>query len=530
MKKLLTLSLAAAALMVTSCSDETGTGLKTGNESTVTFTTQLPELGTRAFGEATKVQSLKYAVYESGTTTPLAMFDGNKTSNTEAMTTLTKNVTLKLTTGKTYDVIFWASSDGVDAASKFDEATQKATVAPTVNNNEADDAFYAKTTVQVTGNSSQEVKLYRPYAQINIGTDDYGTASAAGYTVTKTQVKMQAYSTINLSDGTVSNPTNVTYAFADIPADTETFPVASYKYLSMTYALVPADKTVADVTFDYTNGIDNFSRTFTNVPVQRNYRTNIYGSLLTNSVDFNVVITPQFETPDYQHHVIEAATQSEVAAAAQTPNAIIKLKENTTFTLPTTMADGVTFSGDESTVIDIPAQVAHNNKTVGFSGVTVKSPNANYTGIIHAKAVTYDGCVIEGTPFSYATDAVYNNCTFKQTDSGSYNIWTYGSTNITFNSCRFECAGKSVLIYGEGSVPDQTATFNKCEFVASTPVVGKAAIEIDSSFVNSYTVYINDCTATGFGTGSKSGNSLWNVKKDKTEKASKVFVNGTQEY
>ena len=516
--------------MVTSCSDETGTGLKTGNESTVTFTTQLPELGTRAFGEATKVQSLKYAVYESGTTTPLAMFEG-KASKTEAMTTLTKNVTLKLTTGKTYDVIFWASADGVDAASKFDEATQKATVAPTVNNNEADDAFYAKTTVQVTGNSSQEVKLYRPYAQINIGTDDYGTASAAGYTVTKTQVKMQAYSTINLSDGTVSNPTNVTYAFADIPADTEVFPVASYKYLSMTYALVPADKTVADVTFDYTNGINNFSRTFTNVPVQRNYRTNIYGSLLTNSVDFNVVITPQFETTDYQHHVIEAATQSEVAAAAQTPNAIIKLKENTTFTLPTTVADGVTFSGDKTTVIDIPTKIyLNNNKAIGFSGVTVKCSTTTYDGIIETKSVTYDDCVIEGTPCSYATDAVYNNCTFKQTDSEKYNIWTYGSTNITFNNCRFECAGRCVLIYNEGAVPVQTATFNKCEFVASASVTGKAAIEIDSQYVNSYTVYINDCTATGFGTGSKSGNSLWNVKKDKTEKASKVFVNGTQEY
>ena len=534
MKKFLTLSLAAMAVMATSCSDETGTELKTGGESTVTFTTTLPELGTRAFGEATKVQSLKYAVYEQGSDAPLAMFEGAK-SKTEAMTALTKNVTLKLTTGKTYDVIFWASSDAVDATSKFNETTKTATIAPTVNNNEADDAFYAKATVAVTGNSQQTVELYRPYAQINIGTDDYASAAASGYTVTQTQLKMTAYGSINLSDGTVSNPTAVTYTMADIPSASEAgvFPAGTtYKYLSMTYALVPMDKTVADITFDYTNGTTQLTRTFANVPVQRNYRTNIYGSLLTSTTDFNVVIVPGFTDPDYNHNVITASTQTELATAAQTPNAVIKLQENTTYTLPATVAEGVTFSGDETTVISIPQAIAYHGKTIGFSGVTVESPNANYTGIQHAKSVTYTGCVIEGSPFSYAEKAVYNSCTFKQTSSEAYNIWTYGSKDITFNSCKFECAGRSVLIYNEGDNLDQKATFNNCEFIASAPVEGKAAIEVDTSLIpGTYVVNINNCTATGFGTGTKSGNSLWNVKKDNvTEKHSQVFVDGTQVY
>ena len=218
--------------------------------------------------------------------------------------------------------------------------------------------------------------------------------------------------------------------------------------------------------------------------------------------------------------------------AAETPNAVIKLKENTTYTLPKTVAEGVTFSGDETTVISIPQAIGYNGKTtIGFSGVTVKSPNALYTGIQHAKAVTYTGCVIEGQPFSYAEEAVYNSCTFKQTSSGSYNIWTYGSKDITFNSCRFECAGKSVLIYNEGTVIGQNATFNNCEFIASASVDGKAAIEVDSSLISgTFVININHCTATGFGTGSNSRNSLWNVKKDKTEKHSQVFVDGTKVY
>lgn len=68
-------------------------------------------------------------------------------------------------------------------------------------------------------------------------------------------------------------------------------------------------------------------------------------------------------------------------------------------------------------------------------------------------------------------------------------------------------------------------TLNKCKFIASQSVTGKAAIEIDSRFT-SYEVYINDCTNEGFANGSISGNSLWN-KKD-GNKSVKIVVNGTQ--
>lgn len=373
---------------------------------------------------------------------------------------------------------------------------------------------------------SQELR--RPFAQINIGTDDFDAAAAAGYTVSESTIGVATYKTLNLLSGEVSDPVTATFVKKPIPTEDSKFSVNSkdYKYLSMSYVLVPKDKETVDIAFDYT--LTN--RTFTNVPVQRNYRTNIYGSLLTNTADFNVEIVPRFNDPDY--NVITASTQTELKTAAQTPNAVIKLKENTTYTLPADVAEGVTFSGDETTVISIPQAIGYNGKTIGFSGVTVKSPNTNYTGIQHAKAVTYTGCVIEGQPFSYAEKAVYNKCTFKQTSRDAYNIWTYGSKDITFNSCRFECAGKSVLIYNEGAVKVQNATFNNCEFIASAPFDGKAAIEVDSSYPGTYVININHCTETGFGTGSKSGNSLWNVKKDKdTERhSSQVFVDGTQVY
>lgn len=538
MKKVLfsTVAMSALMLMATSCADDQTSDLKAGAESTVTITAQLPgDMGTRAFADGKKATELHYAVYEKGTTIRLAVCkkaDGTKgqLEGTATMTGLQTTISLQLTTGKEYDFVFWADAPG-DNVYTFNSENQTVTVnyANAGNNTDNLDAFFGqKKALKVSGNMSISQELRRPFAQINIGTDDFDAAAAAGYTVSESTIGVATYKTLNLLSGEVSDPVTATFVKKPIPTEDSKFSVNSkdYKYLSMSYVLVPKDKETVDIAFDYT--LTN--RTFTNVPVQRNYRTNIYGSLLTNTADFNVVIVPGFNDPDYNHNVITASTQTELATAAQTPNAVIKLKENTTYTLPETVAEGVTFSGDKTTVISIPQAIAYHDKTIGFSGVTVKSPNADYIGIQHAKAVTYTGCVIEGSPFSYAEEAVYNKCTFKQTSSGSYNIWTYGSKDITFNSCRFDCAGKSVLIYHEGAVIVQNATFNNCEFIASAPVDGKAAIEVDSSYPGTFVIKINHCTATGFGKGSNSGNSLWNVKKDKTEKHTQVFVDGTQVY
>lgn len=218
------------------------------------------------------------------------------------------------------------------------------------------------------------------------------------------------------------------------------------------------------------------------------------------------------------------ASQEELDAAVAQENATIVVQAGT-FTAPASVADGVTIEGVAGTVIDIPTAVAYHSKNLTFKNVTMKSPNADYTGIQHAASIKYVDCTIEGQPFSYAETAVFEGCTFNQTSSGAYNIWTYGSTNITFNDCVFNCAGKGVLIYNEGSINKEVATFNNCKFIATTPVTGKAAIEIDSRFT-SYEVYINGCTHDGFANGSVSGNSLWNKKAG--DKSVKVFVDGTQ--
>ena len=341
-----TFTIAAAALLVTSCNDEMDNGLKTGDEGTVTFTAQLPsEMGTRAFADGLTAKHLQYAVYEAGQSTPLKVFGDETTVVGEAeMVNLKKSVTLKLTSGKSYDVIFWADAT-TDSPYTFNPASQEVSVDYSKVNNNSDncDAFFKKETITVSGNQSVDVKLTRPFAQVNIGTDDFDAAKASGLEVTQTEVVAKAFATLNLATGKVSDEADRTFTMKAIPTASDgEFPVAGgYKYLSMDYLLVGADKATVDVAFNY-GGPQN--RTFTNVPVQRNYRTNIYGSLLTNTTDFNVVIEPAF-SGEFAHEVVSVSTFAALKAAA-TAGGDVKLESAIDFTQVVTVDNNKTLTVD----------------------------------------------------------------------------------------------------------------------------------------------------------------------------------------
>lgn len=159
----------------------------------------------------------------------------------------------------------------------------------------------------------------------------------------------------------------------------------------------------------------------------------------------------------------------------------------------------------------------HNSGTITFKDLIMTWGTTDYRGFQHANILVYDNCTINGKVFLYGVNETFNKCKFVQANV-DYNVWTYGAGVVSFNDCEFSGKGKAVLIYNEGSITGQTINVTNCKFEASVPAEGKAAIEIDSSLLKKdnagYTVNIDDKTsATGFGTGSTSGNSLYNVKK-----------------
>jgi len=145
-------------------------------------------------------------------------------------------------------------------------------------------------------------------------------------------------------------------------------------------------------------------------------------------------------------------------------------------------------------------------------------PNVNYTGLQHSGNLTYNNCTFDGQVFLYGTSETFNNCTFNQNSADAYNVWTYGAQKVNFNGCEFNSAGKSVLVYNEGACATDLTVENS-KFIASAPVEGKAAIEIDTTLMPDGTDIVIDAatTATGFDKGSVSGEELWNDKKDQTD-------------
>ncbi len=493
-----TFTIAAAALLVTSCNDEMDNGLKTGDEGTVTFTAQLPsEMGTRAFADGLTAKHLQYAVYEAGQSTPLKVFGDETTVVGEAeINNLKQTVSLKLTTGKTYDVIFWADAT-TDSPYTFNPASQEVSVDYSKVNNNSDncDAFFKKETITVSGNQSVDVKLTRPFAQVNIGTDDFDAAKASGLEVTQTEVVAKAFATLNLATGKVADEADRTFTMKAIPTASDgEFPVAGgYKYLSMDYLLVGADKATVDVAFNY-GGPQ--SRTFTNVPVQRNYRTNIYGSLLTNTTDFNVVIEPAF-SGEFAHEVVSISTFAALKAAA-TAGGDVKLESAIDFT------QVVTVDNNKTLTVDLNKQNVANaadlwdkapnqwslfsvrrgsTLTLKGDGEVIAKANdcyavdvqdgghlviegGHYNGNIHAVYVQKGTAEIKGGTFEvqqkYSAedpDEYVLNCYDANYINGTAKIIVSGGTFIGFNpgNCKAEDKnGTNFLAPGYASVADGT--------------------------------------------------------------------------
>ena len=364
-KRLFYAMMAGAMLFTTSCEKNFEEVVAGGG---VSINIGTPHMATR-YGKALLINELQYAVYQIGQegvptyveglglTTPLEYFGGTKTIN------------LSLVNGATYQVVFWA--DNADAPYTFNPETAEITVdyADVASNQEKYDAFFAATEpFTVNGVMDMDVTLTRPFAQLNIGTSntDFENAQKAGLDHSQSSVTVPVYNTLNLISGDVDGLSSVTFDAADIP--TEDFLVAGHKYIAMNYLLVKQDVVTVEL------NCSTFTREFLSVPVQRNYRTNIYGSLFTSNVEIYVECQSGFggdEDTDY----IYVQTDEELAAAlALTRKEInIVMEEDLSFNLSSKAAIG----GDNTQVINIEGNGHKLTLTTSYSSdFTAKNPNA----------------------------------------------------------------------------------------------------------------------------------------------------------
>ncbi len=313
MKKLQFLAAALLALLATSCANEIDAPVvPSGSETEVALSLALPsQIQTYSYGDGTTAKRLHYAVYEhtADGTVNAPVISG--TDDAAFASGLSTTKTFKVITGVEYDFVFFA--DATDSPYTFDFAT--ATVNDTLavadgtieGNLETRDAFFGVYTVKVTGPFNASVELRRPFAQLNLGSDDlqesvvkakFGENCAN----LKTSVKTETYANLNLLTGVASDKVSVTLGSTGIPTG-EGFPVTKtdaaeppYEYLSMNYLLMPAEVTYQNCEFTIYNGtVEVRSFIVPNTPLQRNFQTNLYGTLLTTDGNVAITINPAFE-------------------------------------------------------------------------------------------------------------------------------------------------------------------------------------------------------------------------------------------
>lgn len=469
MKKILLGLSAFTMLFATSCQNDLDFDTAVGKTSTVSFSVGTPEIATRAYSDGATATKLQYAVYNAAgeELTDLTVTNGEIHGST--------TVNLQLTTGNTYSVIFWAAAEDAPYSVDFSTKTMTVDYNGAVSNAENRDAFFKYHTFTVKGAQTETIELKRPFAQLNIGTADYAASESAGYVPTQSAVVVKnVYNTLNLATGVVENEVEANFALANIKKD-ETFPVNGYEYLAMNYLLVSADKTVVDVEFTYTDGSNAKTRTVGSVPVQRNYRTNIIGYLLTNPAQFNITIDEKFEKPDYKlvyaggtaEHPEKLETVLEKVGAEKNP--IIKVATGSYVSWTTGASHGSTPLIDATNTVTetITIEGEGKNSVLVVDGAGVGSLCAANGAKLIVKnmtivdnSVSYAEDAWELTYLEFAGNLEFNNVTF----NSGIQLQTEGSEaalNATFTNCTFITNEESVYSVW---VSDGTSTFSNCKF------------------------------------------------------------------
>ena len=305
MKTKLFKTLAATAMSVLAIACAKEPVADNGQQAGVSFMVEVPGASvTKAYGEAEKATELYYQVFDNAGNT----IDGLGVQHTHLVGKAAK-VSFQLVKDQTYNFVFWAQTtetgyytiDETEGLKKI-----KANYTDKLANDENRDAFFATESFKVTGPVTKTVTLKRPFAQINIGTKDQlkagdATAPAIDFTNAKSSVTVKGVPTVfsplaTTPETMLTVPATVTFASAAIPTEPLNVKGTDYNYLAMNYVFAPAEGTVCDLSAEIVlTGREPIQLSSPTTPIKRNWRTNILGSLLTSSVDINVVVDPSFE-------------------------------------------------------------------------------------------------------------------------------------------------------------------------------------------------------------------------------------------
>lgn len=325
--KFLAITAAAAALLLSACQrNELGGGSLSGEEVTIGISAVMPLDGGAVVksdaepGKGDEINRCIMQVYLADETDLSSATEVGELKTVEVTDGKASFGSLQLVAGHTYRLVLWADcatkTSGADGATaSFSDLYYNTGNYPEVSfkddveyagNDDSRDAFFASYELKVDGPSNHTVELHRPFGQLNIIATDYGIVEDNFSTLLPTHVKIKfanMHSGINLLTGDLTEAVQSTLTSGPVAIANVT-PAATdgSRQLSFDYIFAPQGDDQQLVLEDFkmffldNAGAEKVSHyIFQNIPVKRNYQTNVSGALLTDRTGVDVVVEPEFD-------------------------------------------------------------------------------------------------------------------------------------------------------------------------------------------------------------------------------------------
>lgn len=379
--------------------------VEVGKEVVTTFSLGLENLGTRVAGDSGMIDKVAWGIYEhqaDGKGRFLRVHSSDNPDNGPADFDGEKaEIEVTLFTGKMYDLVFFGYCSATNAYSIDWEARELNVDYSDLANLEARDAFY-HVEPAFTAGANKTFTLRRPFAQLNVGQsiEDYNIMQLTGNYIEKSSVtvKTKVYSKMKLTatkdenghiinSGPVSGELeDVTLSMNNVVSDNLTVNEVAYKHIAMNYLLVNEKQVINEVVFKFTENVPEnttgtpteFTRTYHNVPLQRNFRTNILGRIISDEYNFEIKIDARFAEPDNViFHAFQHGGEVNLTANTDVHNALI-VKEGVNAVLNLNGHTLKNNGGSPAQVIEVETGA---NLTINGDG-TLEGGSANDYGFI----------------------------------------------------------------------------------------------------------------------------------------------------
>ena len=355
MKKILFSLLAAfAAFAMTSCVKEQLVNADPalgGQPVQVTFSLNLGDALTKAAPESSVFDNAsgEFRLYaaafakSNGALVSTSKIGGEGFQPVETMNSKSGNVTLTLSKGQEYKVVFFAMhGSAYDVQFGAGNVARFAFKSGLKANDASLDAFFAAVDVTAT-TASYDVTMKRPFAQLNVLVPQDNVPE--GQTSFSSAMSVTAPASFDLFTGAAVETDLKTIAFADnaIAADAVGSYKGTHRWIGMNFVLVPKSGNVSIASFKESGMSDSVQ--IGSVPAKVNGRTNMVGRIYSLSdYVFNLQVNPEFGN-EQEHDLGGGTTPGGDTPGGDTPG------DDTPEDTEISVVDGKTYTTENPLVI-----------------------------------------------------------------------------------------------------------------------------------------------------------------------------------